>query len=451
MKNNKIDMINGPLFINIIIFAVPVMLTGILQLLFNACDMVVVGKFAGSEALAAVGSTTSLTNLLVNTFMGLSVGANVITAHSLGEGDKKQTEKIVHTAITMSVISGIILAVLGIIVCRWCLTAMGSPDDVLNLSVLYMRIYFLGMPATMLYNFGSAILRAQGNTKQPLVFLTVSGIINACLNLILVIVFDMSVAGVAVATVVSQIIAAALVVRFLMKQDGPCHLDIHNLGIDKNVLGRIFRIGVPAGFNSMVFSFANVQIQSSINMFGSSAMAGSSAAASLEGFVYTSMNSFHQASLNFTGQNAGAGRFDRIPKILKGCFAIVTIVGLGMGVSVYLLGRPLLSLYTSAASDIDYGMIRLRIDLLTYFLCGEMEVIVGVLRGLGYSVMPTAVSLVGACGLRVIWIATIFRMAPSMEILFISYPLSWLVTTIAHYICYIFVKRKFGNRGRAAA
>jgi putative MATE family efflux protein len=449
-EKKKMDMVNGPLFWNIILFAVPVMLTGILQLLFNACDMVVVGRFAGSEALAAVGSTSSLTNLLVNTFLGLSVGANVLTAHSLGAKEDKMTEKIVHTAVTMSLVCGVLLSVIGVCACRWCLTKMGSPENVLDLSVTYMRIYFLGMPALMLYNFGSAILRAQGNTKQPLIFLAIAGAVNVVLNLVLVIMFHLSVAGVAIATIVSQTISAVLVVWWLARQPGPCQLHRKSLGIDRRVLLRIFRIGVPAGFNSMVFSFANVQIQSSINMFGSSAMAGSSAASSLEGFVYTSMNSFHQAALNFTGQNVGAGRYDRVKKILWNCFGIATAVGIIMGFGMYALGRPLLSIYTSDPEDIACGMIRLQAILLTYFLCGEMETVVGVLRGLGYAVVPTIVSLVGACGFRLVWIATAFRMHTTLFVLFISYPISWIVTTIAHFICYAYAMHEIKKRRERA-
>jgi putative MATE family efflux protein len=313
-----------------------------------------------------------------------------------------------------------------------------------------MRIYFLGMPALMLYNFGSAILRAQGNTKQPLIFLAIAGAVNVVLNLVLVIMFHLSVAGVAIATIVSQTISAVLVVWWLARQPGPCQLHRKSLGIDRRVLLRIFRIGVPAGFNSMVFSFANVQIQSSINMFGSSAMAGSSAASSLEGFVYTSMNSFHQAALNFTGQNVGAGRYDRVKKILWNCFGIATAVGIIMGFGMYALGRPLLSIYTSDPEDIACGMIRLQAILLTYFLCGEMETVVGVLRGLGYAVVPTIVSLVGACGFRLVWIATAFRMHTTLFVLFISYPISWIVTTIAHFICYAYAMHEIKKRRERA-
>lgn len=442
----KMDMVNAPLFPNIIIFAIPLMMTGILQLLFNACDMVVVGRFAGSEALAAVGSTSSLTNLLVNTFLGLSVGANVITAHSFGAREYRQTKIIVHTAIAMSLVCGVILAILGISVCRACLEAMGSPEDVLDLSALYMRIYFLGMPSVMVYNFGSAILRAQGNTKQPLIFLSIAGVINVILNLVLVIVFHLSVAGVSIATVVSQTISACLVIWWLVREPGPCQLNLRELRIDAGVLKRIFRIGLPAGLNSMVFSFSNVQIQSSINLFGSAAMAGSSAAASLEGFVYTSMNSFHQAALNFTGQNVGAGRFDRVPKILRNCVFIAVMVGLIMGGMMYSCGRPLLALYTDSAQDINYGMIRLQVILLPYFLCGIMESLVGVLRGLGYSVVPTIVSLVGACGFRLVWIATVFRAKPTLFLLFLSYPISWLITSMAHLVCYWYARSRMNKK-----
>lgn len=445
-KSKKMDMVNAPLFPNIIIFAIPLMLTGILQLLFNSFDMIVVGKFAGSEALAAVGSTSSLTNLMVNTFMGLSVGVNVLTAHSLGAREYKQTKTIVHTAVMVSLASGVILAALGICVCRWALEAMGSPEDVIGLSVIYMRIYFLGMPALMAYNFGSAILRAQGNTKQPLIFLSIAGVINIVLNLVFVIVFHLSVAGVAIATVVSQTVSAGMVMWWLGREEGPCQLNLKELHINTGILKKIFRIGLPAGLNSMVFSFANVQIQSSINMFGSAAMAGSSAAASLEGFVYTSMNSFHQAALNFTGQNVGAGRFERVSKILKTCAFIATAVGLVMGSLMYSSGGLLLSLYTDSARDIEFGMIRLQVILLPYFLCGIMESVVGVLRGLGYSVVPTIVSLVGACGLRLVWLATIFRAQPTLFVLFLSYPISWLITSAAHFICYLYAMRRMKKK-----
>lgn len=441
-ESKKIDMVNAPLLTNIIIFSIPLMLTGILQLLFNACDMVVVGKFAGSEALAAVGSTSSLTNLLVNTFLGLSVGANVLTAHSLGAKEYQQTKVIVHTAITMSIVCGVILAVLGFSVCRWCLEAMGSPEDVIDLSVLYMRVYFLGMPSVMVYNFGSAILRAQGNTKQPLIFLSIAGVVNVVLNLILVICFNMSVAGVAIATMVSQTISAALVIWWLVKEPGFCQLNLSELQIDGAVLKKVFRIGLPAGLNSMVFSFSNVQIQSSINMFGSAAMAGSSAASSLEGFVYTSMNSFHQAALNFTGQNVGAGKYERVPKILLNCVGIAIVVGLVMGNGMYFFGEKLLNLYTDNAEAIHYGMVRLQAIMISYFLCGTMESLVGVMRGLGYSVLPTVVSLVGACGLRLVWIATVFAYNTTLFVLCLSYPVSWILTSIAHFICYVWAMKK---------
>ncbi|MBQ3600818.1 MAG: MATE family efflux transporter [Lachnospiraceae bacterium] len=439
---NKVDMVNGPLLKNIIRFSVPVILTGILQLLFNACDMVVVGSYAGSNALAAVGSTTSLTNLFVNTFMGLSIGANVITAYSLGAKEEKRTEKIVHTAVTISVLCGVLLAIIGVIGCEWCLEAMGSPEEVLHLSVLYMRIYFLGLPAMMLYNFCAAILRAQGKTIQPLIFLSIAGVVNVVLNLLLVVKFQMSVAGVAIGTIASQVVSAILIVMYLMKVDGPCRLKLKKLGIDKNVLGNIFRIGIPAGINSMVFSFANIQIQSAINMFGASAMAGSTAAASLEGFVYTSMNAIHQAAINFTGQNVGAAKEERVPKILKTCILCVSAVGIVLGAFVYGFGEDLLSLYTDSGEDIRYGMIRLKLVVIPYLVCGQMEVILGVIRGLGYSIMPTIVSLIGACGLRILWIATIFKMMPSLEMLFITYPISWLITTVAHFICYTIVTKK---------
>lgn len=438
-----IDMVHGPLLPNIIRFAIPLMLTGVLQLLFNACDMIVVGQFAGSEPLAAVGSTTSLTNLLVNAFMGLSVGVNVLAAHSLGSGDREWTKKVVHTAVTMSLICGVILAVLGVSMCRLCLVAMDTPPEVLDLAVLYMRIFFCGMPVVMLYNFGAALLRAQGNTKQPLIYLSIAGVINVVLNLVLVIVLHLSVAGVAIATIVSQAISAVLVLQFLSRQDGPCKLTFQKLRLDFGVVKKTFQIGIPASFNSIMFSFSNIQIQSAINSFGASAMAGSAAAANLEGFIYLSANSLHQAAINFTGQNAGAGHNERIPKITAACCSVSALVAFFIGTTVYLFGESLLGLYTETASDVAFGMTRLQIIALTYFLCGIMDTMVGVLRGMGYAMVPTIISVVGVCGFRILWLVTIFAWYPTVEVLFLSYPVSWVLTGLAQFVSYVFIRRKY--------
>lgn len=437
-----IDMVHGPLLPNIIRFAIPLMLTGVLQLLFNACDMVVVGKFAGSDPLAAVGSTTSLTNLLVNAFMGLSVGVNVLAAHALGAEDRDMAQKVVHTAVTLSLICGTLLAILGVSVCRLCLVAMDTPEEVLDLAVLYMRIFFCGMPIIMLYNFSSALLRAQGNTKQPLIYLSIAGVINVVLNLILVIVFHLSVAGVAIATVVSQGVSAFLVLRYLVRQEGPCKLDLKKLSLDWVVVKKTFQIGLPAGFNGIMFSLSNVQIQSAINSFGASAMAGSAAAANLEGFIYLAANALHQAAINFTGQNVGAGRNDRISKVTFTCCGVSALVAGAMGALIYLFGEPLLGLYTEAPSDVAFGMTRLQIIALSYALCGIMDTMVGALRGMGFAMVPTLVSVVGVCGFRILWLQTFFAWYPTVEVLFISYPISWILTALAQYVGYVYIKRK---------
>lgn len=441
-QKNPIDMVHGPLLPSIIRFAIPLMLTGVLQLLFNACDMVVVGRFAGSHPLAAVGSTTALTNLLVNAFMGLSVGANVLASHALGSGDHERMQKTVHTAVTLSLLCGACLAVVGVGLCRVFLTAMDTPEEVLDLAVLYMRIFFCGMPVVMLYNFGAALLRAQGNTKQPLLYLSISGLINVVLNLILVIVFHLSVAGVAIATVISQAISACLVVRYLTRLEGPSHLDLKKLRLDWSIVKRTFQIGIPASFNSIMFSFSNIQIQSAINSFGPSAMAGNAAAANLDGFIYVASNSFHQAAINFAGQNVGAGRNDRLPKVAVTCCALSALVSLLLGCTAYGFGPTLLGLYTTAPSDIAFGMQRLRIIALTYFLCGFMDTMVGVLRGMGYAMVPTIISVAGVCGFRILWLATIFAWDPTPEVLFFSYPVSWIITGLAQLISYEVIRRK---------
>lgn len=438
----RIDMVNGSIPVNLIHFIVPVILTGILQLLFNACDLVVVGQFAGSKALAAVGTTGSLINLLVNAFLGLSAGVNVLAAQAYGANDHKKIEEIIHTAVSLSMICGVVLAGIGIVICRPCLIAMNTPAEVLDLAVIYMQIYFLGIPAMMLYNFGTAILRAKGNTKHPLLFLSFAGVINIILNLILVIVFKMSVAGVAIATTVSQFISAILIVIHLADPSNPYGLHFRKLRIDKSLLGQIFRIGVPASINGMVFSISNIQIQASINLFGSAAMAGSSASSNIEGFIYTSMNAVHHGALNFTGQNCGAGKKEKIPHILRICLLYATVIGIVLGALALILKEPLLSLYVKDRASIEYGILRANIICSTYFLCGIMEVFPGVLRGMGYSVLPMVVSLLGACGFRLLWIATIFKIFFSLESLYISYPISWLITILAHGICYLVVMKR---------
>ncbi len=447
MKRN-VDMINGSMPVNMIRFVIPIILTGILQLLFNACDLIVVGQFAGDASLAAVGATGALINLLVNAFIGLSVGVNVLAAQAYGARDFEKSEKILHTAILLSFICGVILTVAGIFLARPCLALMNTPDDVLDLAVLYMQIYFLGIPASLVYNFGAAILRAQGNSKHPLIFLTTAGVVNVVLNLILVIVFKRSVDGVATATAISQVVSAVLVILYLHDPGIPGSFRFRKLSLDKELLKKVFRIGIPASVNGMVFSFSNIQIQSSVNLFGSAAMAGCAAAANIEGFIYTSMNAVHQGALNFTGQNIGAGKKERIPKILGMHLIFVTIVGLALGALALLFKRPLLSLYITEQAAFEAGYIRMNIIALTYFLCGCMEVFVGVIRGMGYSIVPTITSMLGACGLRLLWIATVFQVYTSLEVLYLSYPVTWAITAVAHGIFLVYAVRKMKREDR---
>ena len=445
-KSYEMDMCSGPLLGKILVYAIPLMLSGILQLLFNAADVIVVGRFAGHESLAAVGSTSALINLLINVFIGLSIGANVLVAQYFGAGKEKEVQDTVHTAITISLICGLALVFLGIFAAGPLLKIMGTPDDVLEKAILYMRVYFTGMPVLMLYNFGAAILRAVGDTKRPLYFLIAAGVVNVILNLGFVILLHMGVAGVALATVLSQCISAVLVCRCLMKSDSAYRLDLSGLGVRWRTLKRIAQIGLPAGFQGAVFSVSNVLIQSSINAFDSVAMAGSTASANLEGFVYNAMNAVHQTNLSFTSQNLGGGKFERINRILLLCLGVVTVVGVVMGGGFVLLGPQLLRIYSSDPEVIRFGMVRLTIICGMYFICGWMDVLVGSLRGLGSSVIPMFVSLAGACGLRIVWIFTVFQWHHSLNVLYLSYPVTWVVTAAAHLICFMMIRRKFPAR-----
>ncbi len=448
-RTYEMDMCSGPILSKILAFALPLMLSGILQLLFNAADIVVVGRFAGSEALAAVGSTSSLINLIINMFIGLSIGANVVAARSYGARDAEAVSETVHTAVFSALVGGVILIFAGILLARPMLTLMGTPDDVIDQSALYMQIYFIGMPAFMLYNFGAAILRAIGDTKRPLYFLTLAGVVNVVFNLIFVIVFKMGVAGVALATIISQIISAALITLCLIKTEGPCHLDIKQLKFHKKSLMEMLRIGLPAGLQGTIFNISNVLIQSSVNSFGSLVMAGNTAASNIEGFVYTAMNAVYQTSLSFTSQNMGAKEFKRVDKVLMQCLVVVAVVGIVLGNGAYLFGSQLLGIYSSSPEVIQYGLVRLSLVSATYFLCGLMDVFVGSIRGLGYSIMPMLVSLTGACLFRVIWIFTIFQVERTLFCLYISYPISWVLTTSIHAVCYLLVRKKAFARAGA--
>ena len=449
-KKYEIDMIHGPLLGKILLFTLPLMASSILQLLFNAADIIVVGRYAGSDALAAVGSTGALINLLTNMFIGFSVGANVLVARYYGAGKPDEVSETVHTSVMLSIIGGVLLAVIGIIFASPLLELMGTPENVLPLAALYVRIYFAGMPVILLYNYGSAILRAIGDTKRPLYYLAIAGVLNIILNLILVIVFEMSVAGVALATIISQTLSAVLVIRCLMHIEGGCHLDLHQLKIHTNKLWKILQLGLPAGLQGSIFSLSNVLIQSSVNSFGAIAMAGNSAAANIEGFTYVAMNSFYQAAITFVSQNMGAMEFRRIRKIAWQCLACVTVTGALLGNLSFFFGHQLLGIYSDEAEVIRYGIYRLEVIGTTYFLCGIMDVCVGCLRGIGYSFLPMVVSLLGACGFRILWIFTVFKGHHDLHTLYISYPISWAITASVHMICFLILYRRMVKKSRVA-
>ena len=445
-KKYEMDMCNGPIISKMLIFAIPLMCSSILQLLFNAADIVVVGKFAGDNSLGAVGSTTALINLLVNLFMGLSVGANVLAARDYGGNRKDELSKTVHTSMMLSIISGIILTFVGVLFSRQILILMKSPDEILPLASLYLKIYFIGMPASMAYNFGSAILRSVGDTKRPLYFLFAAGIVNIILNLIFVIVFNMDVAGVALATIISQYISAFLVIRCLMRESEGIKLHISKLKIHKDKLMPILRVGIPAGFQGVIFSLSNVVIQSSVNIFGNIIVSGNSAAQNIEGFIYVGMNAFYQAAISFTSQNMGAGKKERVRKIAISAQILVILTGLILGLTALFSGRWLHRINTNNPEVIEAGMKRMIVITTTYFLCGMMDVMVGIMRGLGYSIIPMIVSLVGACGLRLIWIATVFQIPQyhNVTTVYVAYPISWAITFTIHVITYIIIRQSLG-------
>ena len=447
-KSNEIDMLHGSITPKILLFAIPLALSSILQLLFNAADVVVLGRYVGENALAAVGSTNSLINLLVNLFIGLSAGVNVMVARYYAKQDDDEVQRIVHTSIMTAAVCGFILIFIGVILARPLLELMGSPEEVIDMSVLYIRVFFIGMPSVMLYNFGAAILRAVGDTRRPLYFLIAAGIINVILNVFFVTRVEMGVAGVALATTISNTISALLVIRTLMRENSSLKLHLNKLKIEFPVLRKIFKIGIPAGLQGCIFSISNVVIQSSVNSFGAVVMAGSTAAANIEGFIYNAMNAVYQANLSFTSQNIGAGKYSRINKIMRSCVMLVTSIGLVMGVSSVIFGNQLLSIYNKNPEVINAGLLRLEIIGGFYFLCGWMDVIVGSLRGMGYAVFPMIVSLIGACGFRILWVFTIFQLNRTIATLFAGYPISWLITALAHFATFYYLRKKFPREDR---
>lgn len=446
MKFDSKSMREGPILKSVIVYTVPIILTGLLQLLFNAADLIVVGWFSGSDSVAAVGATGALTNLIINLFIGLSVGAGVAVAQGLGAGNGKQTSEAVHTAVPVAAISGIFLTVIGVLFSRNFLELMGTPDGkLLRLASVYMQIYFAGMTFSMLYNFGSAILRAAGDTRSPLIFLTIAGVLNVILNIVFVALFKLDVAGVALATSISQAVSAILVLLALMKRQDACRFEFKKMHIYKKALLRMVKIGVPAGLQGSLFSISNVLIQSSVNSFGAAHMSGSAAASSIEGFCYVTMNSFHQTALNFCGQNYGAGDFKRVKRITWVCLMTVAVAGFVVGNLSYIFGRELLKIYiTDSPEAINYGMERLKFMVVPYFLCGIMDTTTGSMRGIGSSVIPMIITVVGVCVMRIVWIYTVFALPQyhTFSGLFISYPISWLLTFAALFISFTVVMRR---------
>ena len=447
VKADTVDMLNGSILPGIFQFSLPLALSGILQLLFNAADVVVVGKFAGSVALAAVGSTGALINLLIGLFMGIAVGVNVLVARSLGCGDREDVQCLVHSSAALGAVLGAAVFVIGMIFSVPLLRLMDTPEDVLPLASLYLRIYFIGTPFNLLYNFLSAVLRANGDTKRPLYFLAISGVVNLLLNLFFVIVCHLGVAGVAIATVASQILSLVLITGFLMRAEGCIRLQLRKIRLDLPACARIIRIGLPSGLQGVIFSVSNVIIQSSVNSFGSDVMAANTAAANLEGFVNTSCNSIFQAAITFTSQNLGARKYSRIRKVARSSTLAVMIFSVSLCSLLLIFGRQLLGIYVSSAdpsyeSVLEYGMLRLWIMAPTYFILGLMDVGSGLVKGLGKTWMPMLVSTFGCCLFRIVWIMTAFRWTHSLQILYISYPISWTLTGITHFLCFLTAFRK---------
>ena len=440
MKRSNRSMIQGPLFSSIVLYTIPIILTSVLQLLFNAADLVIVGRFCGSVSVAAVGATGAITNLIVNLFIGLSVGTGVTVAHALGSREDEAVHRAVHTAMPTALIGGAILTVVGTLLSEPLLRMMATPETVLPLSTIYMQIYFSGMVFNMVYNFCASILRAAGDTKSPLIYLTLAGVINVLLNVVFVTVLHMNVAGVALATTISQAVSAVLVVIALIRRKDACHLDLKKMRIYKPQLMKILRIGLPAGIQGSLFSISNVLIQSSINSFGDVLMSGNAAAGNIEGFVYVAINAFCQTAVNFVGQNSGAKQYKRVNRIMLICLASVVVVGLIAGVSAWYFGETLLSIYiTDSQEAIAYGMIRLTFICLPYFVCGLMDVTTGVLRGMGSSLAPMIISILGVCGIRIAWISTVFQIPQfhTPQSLYLSYIISWTATFLIQLAAYI--------------
>ena len=438
-KSYEIDMCNGPILSKMLRFSIPLMCSSVLQLLFNAADIVVVGRWAGDNSLEAVGSNTALIGLLTNLFVGLAVGANTLAAKYYGARDRDALHRVVHTSILLSIISGLVLTVVGVFGARTILIWMQTPENVLDLATLYLRIYFLGVPALVVYNFGSALLRAVGDTFYPLLFMIVSGALNVALNLLLVVVIPLDVAGVAIATSVSQLLSAVLVTVRLCTFRGPCRLDLRKIRLYPDRMGQMLRLGFSTGLQGVIFSASNVMIQSAINSFGSVVIAGSSAASGIENFIHTALNTFYQSAITFTGQSIGASDPRRAVRVFRINLALTTGLGIVLCALAQIFQIPLLGLYvqsTDPAYDavIAAGVVRVLALSRFQWVGGLMETACGTLRGLGHSMNPTVTTLIGACLLRVVWRYTVFEAVGTVESMYWSYPVSWLLTFLIHLI-----------------
>ena len=451
MKANRkyeMDLVSGPILKKVLLFSLPLMATGVLQLLFNAADIAVVGQFAGSQALSAVGATGALINLIVNLLMGLSIGTSVLVARFYGAGSDRDVSETVRTSIAISFYGGLVVGALGMVVCKPMLRLMATPDEVIDEAAKYMRIYFAGFASIAVYNFGSAVLRAVGDTKRPFYFLTIAGVINVLLNLFCVIVLKMGVAGVALPTVLSQTVAAVMVIVCLCRSEGSIHLDLRRVRFDRDKVRQILRVGLPAGIQGTVFSISNIVIQSGVNSFGAIAMAGNTAAGNLEGFVSIITNAFYQAAVTFTSQNMGAGKKERVLRILFCCIGSIWVAGSLGAVAFRLFGGTLLRIYTADPEVIAYGVLRLTWVGMFYMICGTMDGMVGMMRGLGYSLTPMFVTMIGVVGVRLTWLFTVFPQFHTLQSLYVSYPISWTATSLVHVLCFIWAYRKM-MRARA--
>ena len=439
---DKVDMLNGSLLDKILLFAIPLAASMILQQLFNSADVAVVGRFDSPQAMAAVGSNSQAINLMVNLFVGLSVGANVIIANYIGKGKTQRIHEAIHTAMSLALISGIILLIWGLTTARITLELMDTPKDVLEMAVLYFRLYFLGMPFIMLYNFGAAILRSQGDSKRPLLCLLIGGIVNVILNLILVIIFKLSVAGVAIATVVSNIISAFMIINYLRKSEGEFKFRFRDLKLKGVYVVAMLKIGLPAGLQGMLFSISNVCIQTAINSLGSYASAGSAAALNFDFITFFFVNAFTQAAVTFTGQNFGAKKFDRCKKIYK-LTMLSGLITTGLACFICVWWWPeIIGLYTTDETVLKFAGVRMLHAVAFLWMCNIYEIPGGCLRGMGYSTLPAVLVLTGCCVLRIIWVYTVFAHFKSFGILMNVYPVSWAITGVATLMAYYCIRKK---------